>query len=129
VALAVIDLYTEGGMLAQGQVAGRHLETRLAELSSHPLVGEARFRGLLAGVEIVADKATRERFPRELKLADRLFARGYQNGVIFRAFADDIIGLAPALCCSTEDIDLIVDRVRSTLDDMLELPEVRAQLR
>lgn len=129
VGLEVLRLYTEEGILAKGQRAGAHFEERLAGLAGHPLVGEVRARGLLAGVELVADKASKEKFSREAKLPDHLFARGYANGVIFRAFADDIIGLAPPLCCSESEIDLIVERLEKTLDDVLALPEVRAGLR
>jgi adenosylmethionine-8-amino-7-oxononanoate aminotransferase len=129
VALEVLRLYDEGGILANGQRVGAYFEERLATLAEHPLVGEVRARGLLAGIEIVADKATKQKFSRAVKLADHLFARGYANGVIFRAFADDIIGLAPPLCCSEREIDLIVSRLRQTLDDMLAIPEVEAELR
>jgi adenosylmethionine-8-amino-7-oxononanoate aminotransferase len=129
VALEVLRLYDEGGILANGQRVGAYFEERLATLAEHPLVGEVRARGLLAGIEIVADKATKQKFSRSVKLADHLFARGYANGVIFRAFADDIIGLAPPLCCSEREIDLIVSRLRQTLDDMLAIPEVQAELR
>ncbi|MGO4738798.1 aminotransferase class III-fold pyridoxal phosphate-dependent enzyme [Bosea sp. 2KB_26] len=128
VALEVLRLYDEGGILANGQRVGAYFEERLATLADHPLVGEVRARGLLAGVEIVADKVTKEKFSRAAKLSDHLFARGYANGVIFRAFADDIIGLAPPLCCSESEIDLIIARLRQTLDDMLALPEVKAEL-
>lgn len=129
VALEVLRLYDEGGILANGQRVGAYFEERLATLAGHPLVGEVRARGLLAGIEIVADKVTKEKFSRAVRLADHLFARGYANGVIFRAFADDIIGLAPPLCCSESEIDLIVTRLRQTLDDMLAIPEVGAELR
>ncbi len=129
VALEVLRLYDEGGILANGQRVGAYFEERLATLADHPLVGEVRARGLLAGVEIVADKVTKEKFSRAAKLSDHLFARGYANGVIFRAFADDIIGLAPPLCCSESEIDLIIARLRQTLDDMLALPEVKAELK
>lgn len=129
VALEVLRLYDEGGILANGRRVGAYFEERLATLADHPLVGEVRARGLLAGVEIVADKVTKAKFSRAAKLPDHLFARGYANGVIFRAFADDIIGLAPPLCCNESEIDLIVARLRQTLDDMLALPEVNAELK
>ena len=129
VALAILDLYTQGGLLQQGQAAGERLDARLSELAAHPLVGEVRSRGLLAGIEIVADKASKTRFSREARVAEKLTARSRENRVIFRAFADDIIGLAPALCCTGGDIDLIVERVRRCLDDMLDLREIRAELR
>ncbi|WP_439491851.1 aminotransferase class III-fold pyridoxal phosphate-dependent enzyme [Bosea sp. (in: a-proteobacteria)] len=128
VALEVLRLYDEGGILANGQRVGAYFEKKLATLADHPLVGEVRARGLLAGIELVADKASKDKLPRSVKLADHLFARGYANGVIFRAFADDIIGLAPPLCCSESEIDLIVSRLRQTLDDMLDLPEVQAAM-
>ena len=128
VGLEVLRLYTEGGILANGQRSGERLSACLAELASHPLVGEVRARGLLAGIEIVADKATRAKLPPELKVSEFLFRQGYRNGVIFRAFADDIIGLAPALSCTAGEIDLIAARVRKTLDDALAVPEIRAAL-
>ncbi|MCV9941127.1 aminotransferase class III-fold pyridoxal phosphate-dependent enzyme [Boseaceae bacterium BT-24-1] len=128
VALEVLRLYEEGGILANGQRVGAYFEERLATLADHPLVGEVRARGLLAGIELVADKVTKQKLPRETKLPDHLFARGYANGVIFRAFADDIIGLAPPLCCSEAEIDLIVTRLRKTLDEVMALPEVAAGL-
>lgn len=129
VALEVIRLYEEGGILANGQRAGRYFEDRLATLSDHPLVGEVRARGLLAGVELVVDKAAKTKPPKDAKLSQHLFDRGYANGLIFRAFADDIIGLAPPLCCTDAEIDEIVAKLRKTLDEMLELPEIKAALR
>jgi adenosylmethionine-8-amino-7-oxononanoate aminotransferase len=98
----------------------------LAGIADHPMVGDTRGRGLLGAIELVADKHSKARFDPSLKLADRLFERGYQNGVIFRAFADNIIGLAPALCASDDEMDMIFARVRNTLDDLLEEADIRA---
>ncbi|WP_342363493.1 aminotransferase class III-fold pyridoxal phosphate-dependent enzyme [Terrarubrum flagellatum] len=128
VALEVIRLYEEGGVLANGQASGAHFERKLAKLADHPLVGDVRARGLVAGIELVADKRTRAKFPKELRVADHLARFGEENRVIFRAFADDVIGLAPALTLTTAEIDLLVSRIAKTLDDVLELPEVRGAL-
>lgn len=125
VGLEVLRLYTEGGILANGQASGAHFERRLAELGSHPLVGDVRSRGLLAGLELVANKSTREKFDRGLKLHEKIAAAGYANGLIFRAFADDIIGLAPPLSCSIAEIDLLIERLQKTLDDVLDIQDVR----
>jgi adenosylmethionine-8-amino-7-oxononanoate aminotransferase len=126
VALEVLRLYTEGGILANGQAVGRRFAAGLADLSHHPLVGEARGRGLLGALELVADKATKRSFDPALKLPDRLFAGAYRNGVIFRAFGDGMIGLAPALCCTDGEMDLIFERIRKSLDDLLEESDIRA---
>ena len=52
-----------------------------AGLAAHPLVGEARYRGLLGALELVSDKASKCGFDPALGLADRLFDTGYANGL------------------------------------------------
>ena len=125
IGLEVMRLYTEGGLLANGQAVASRFDAGLAGLAEHPLVGEARGRGLLGALELVADKGSRRRFDPALGLPGRLFETGYRNGVIFRAFADNIIGLAPALCCSDDEMDLIFARIRKTLDALLDEPDIR----
>ncbi|WP_083900891.1 aspartate aminotransferase family protein [Azospirillum sp. B4] len=128
IGLEVLRLYTEGGILANGQhVAGR-FKAGLDGLADHPLVGDVRGQGLLGAIELVTDKTSKTRFDAALKIPDRLFAEGYRNGVIFRAFGDGILGLAPALCCTEDEMDLIFARIRRTLDGILDQPDVRAAL-
>lgn len=124
--LATLKLYTEGGLLANGQTMGDRFNARLERLRDHPLVGDVRGRGLLAAVELVSDKAAKTKFDPDLKLSERLFEAAYRNGLILRAFTDDVLGFAPPLSCTEDEIDLIVERVRSTLDTVLDLKEVRA---
>lgn len=124
----MLRLYTDGGMLANGQKVGARFAAGLAGIADHPMVGDARGRGLLGAIELVADKGSKARFDAALKLPDRLFAKGYDNGVIFRAFGDNIIGLAPALCASYEEMDMIFARIRKTLDDLLEEADIRAAI-
>lgn len=128
VGLAVLDLY-EGGLLAQGRRVGAYFAERLAGFADHPLVGETRGRGMLQGLELVTDKARKTKPDRALGIAGKLAAAGLENRLIFRAFADDMIGFAPPLCCTEADVDLIVERLGSTLDAVLADPAVRAALR
>jgi len=97
----------------------------LHALSQHPLVGDARACGLLGALELVASKERRTRFDPALKLPQRTFERGYQNGIVFRAFGDGTIGLAPALCCAEGEMEMIFARLRKTLDDLLAEPDIR----
>ncbi|MDB5445363.1 MAG: aspartate aminotransferase family protein [Phenylobacterium sp.] len=128
VGLEVLRLYTDGGILANGQQVARRFDAGLRRLSNHPMVGEARGRGLLGALELVADKQTKRVFDPDLRLSERLFQRAYENGVIFRAFADGSIGLAPALSCSEAEMDTIFERVAATLDGLLEQPDIRAAM-
>lgn len=125
VGLAVLDLY-EGGLLTNGEKMGARLQAGLKALESHPLVGEARGRGMLAALELVSDKAAKTPLPAEVSA--RLFERAWNAGLVIRGFAWGVIGFAPPLCCTEEEIDLILARTKFVLDQTLEDPELRGLL-
>ena len=127
VGLACLDLY-EGGLLENGVKMGARLMAGLHGLSDHPLVGEVRGRGMLAAVELVTDKAKKTPLPAAAAPATRIFDRAWQNGLVIRAFAQGVLGYAPPLCCTEDEIDQIVERTRLTLDQTLADPDVRAAM-
>jgi adenosylmethionine-8-amino-7-oxononanoate aminotransferase len=129
IGLEVLRLYNEGGLLANGQAQALRFANGLDSLLDHPLVGDSRHAGLLGAVELVADKATRARFDPALYLADRIFDAAARNKIIFRAFGDNILGFAPALCYTAGEVDMMVERVRKTLDDVLESADVRRAIK
>lgn len=129
IGLEVLRLYTEGGLLANGQAQAPRFANGLDSLLDHPLVGDSRHAGLLGAVELVADKAIRARFDPALHLADRIFDAAARNKIIFRAFGDNILGFAPALCYTAGEVDMMVERVRKTLDDVLESADVRRAIK
>ena len=61
--------------------------------------------------------------------ARRIFDRAWENGLVIRAFAHGVLGYAPPLCCTDDDIDAILERTLKTLDQTLEDPEVREAMR
>jgi adenosylmethionine-8-amino-7-oxononanoate aminotransferase len=128
VGLEVLRLYHEGGVLANGVARGPRFEQGLQQLLEHPLVGDARQRGLLGALELVTDKKTRRPFDPALRLSERIGRIAYRNGLIFRAFTDNILGFAPALCYSAAEMDLLFERLQRTLDDVLAERDVRAAL-
>ena len=128
VALEVLRIYEEGGLLANGQAMEPHFNRGLTAMLDHPLVGDARNRGLLGALELVADKATKRRFDPGLRLSERLFDIGYRNGLVFRAFGDDILGFAPALCYREAEFELLFARLSKTLDELLAAADVRRAL-
>jgi 4-aminobutyrate---pyruvate transaminase len=128
VALEVLRLYGEGGVLANGQRVAPHFAAALDGLRDHPLVGDVRHRGLLGALELVSDKATKKRFDPALGLPDRIFAAAYSNGLVFRCFGDSVLGFAPALTFTEGEFEQLAMRLRRTLDDVLAAPDVRAAL-
>jgi adenosylmethionine-8-amino-7-oxononanoate aminotransferase len=126
VALEVLRLYHEGGLLANGIAQAPRFEHGLQQLLAHPLVGDARQRGLLGALELVADKATKRPFDGGLGLSERIAEAAYRNGIIFRAFGDNILGFAPALCYREQEFDLLFERLERTLDQVLDQLDVRS---
>lgn len=128
IGLEVLRLYHEGGLLANAQALAPRFAAGLDGLLDHPLVGDSRHRGLLGALELVANKTTRARFDASLKLSDRIAASAYRNRLVFRAFGDNILGFAPALCYGEAEFEQLFTRLKRTLDDVLEDREVRAAL-
>jgi putrescine aminotransferase len=91
-----------------------YLQKRLRELSDHPLVGEVRGVGLLGAIELVKDKATRERYVgRGAGMICRTFC--FDNGLIMRAVGDTMI-ISPPLVISFAEIDELIEKARKCLD-------------
>jgi putrescine aminotransferase len=91
-----------------------YLQMRLRELADHPLVGEVRGLGMLGAIELVKDKATRERHQgRGAGMICRQFC--FDNGLIMRAVGDTMI-IAPPLVISREEVDELVSKARLCLD-------------
>jgi len=129
IGLEVMRLYHEGGLLANGIARAPRFAQGLDALLAHPLVGDSRHRGLLGALELVADKDTKQGFDAALKLPDRIASAAYANGLVFRAFGDNILGFAPALCFTESEFDLLFERLEKTLDDVLAHADVRAALK
>src|SRR5215467_11573357 len=80
-ALATLDVIEHQGLLRNTEEVGNHLLRRMGEWpKKHKLVGEVRGFGLMIGVELVKDKATKERAPEE---RDRVVELAFERGVLF----------------------------------------------
>lgn len=128
IGLEVMRLYHEGGLLANGVARAPQFAQGLRDLLQHPLVGDARSRGLLGALELVADKSSKARFDPALRLYERIAEAAYRNRIVFRAFNDNVLGFAPALCYTEADFALLFARLKATLDEVLAQADVRRAL-
>ena len=95
---------------------GPYLATALAaRLGDHPIVGEVRSFGMLAAIEIVKDKATRERFANVGHAGAVVRDHAIANGMMLRAVGDTMI-LSPPLIWMRETIDMACERIARALD-------------
>jgi L-2,4-diaminobutyrate transaminase len=113
--LKVID---ELGLIDNAGRVGAYFKSALqAAVSDHPSVGEVRGEGLLLAVEFVADKAARRLYDPQGQAGARVAAALLEQGVIGRAMPQgDILGLAPPLCLTTAEADIIVEAVTRAVE-------------
>jgi adenosylmethionine-8-amino-7-oxononanoate aminotransferase len=107
VALRNIRILEDEQLVARAGTAGQRLLERLRTLESLDNVGHVRGRGLMAAVEIVADKATKQLHPAELQLSQRLFEALLERGLYTRVLLD-CLALAPPFVISDAEIDRAV---------------------
>ena len=84
--------------------------------ASHPLVGEVRGVGLMAAVELVADKQSRTRFDESLGVGQFCMNKALEHGLVLRALGDSI-AFSPPLIVSEAEIEIILDRFGEALQD------------
>ena len=83
-------------------------------------MGEVRGLGLIAAVELVANKETRENFDPKLAVAPTLVNKALEHGAILRAMAGDAIAFSPPLVITGDELDLLVDGFAKALDETLD---------
>ena len=118
VASETLDIYEEENIIEHVRQMEPFFLNGLNELSSHPLVGEVRGKGLLAGVEIVANKKTKKAFDPKLGVGKYCAERAEFHGLIIRAIGDTISFCPPLIITETE-IALMISRFKKALDDTL----------
>ena len=107
VALRNLQLIEEEGLVERAAATGARLLEQLRTLETYDHVGDVRGLGMMAAVEVVADKATKQPFPPEAHVTERLAEALLARGLFTRLVADTIC-LAPPLITSDEQIDRIV---------------------
>ncbi len=119
VAVETLKIYDEIDIVGKVREVGPYFQAQLRErFADHPLVGEVRGVGLIAGVELVEDKEARRNFAPARKIGPRLVKHAEEHGLICRAMVFDTIGFSPPLIISRAEIDELLDRFGRALDDL-----------
>ena len=110
--LEVIAILERERLVANAKTVGAHLQRRVGELASCPLVAEVRGEGMLAAVELADDPPGAA-----VRLAAEAAERAYQQSVLVRAQADHI-GIYPPLIFNETMIDQVIDTLASVLANL-----------
>jgi len=127
--LATLSYLEKHRLVERAAQMGSVLHERLRSLQNEgagaSIVGDVRGKGMLAGIEFVADRETKAPFPRSLKMVERLVEAGLQRGLVLwpnTGHADgingDLVMIAPSFTISEEQIEELVTLLRTSLEDV-----------
>jgi len=135
-ALANIEVLEEEKLVENAAKMGKHLKDRLKELEeNHKSIGETRSLGLVAGIELVKNRETKEpfvdedlflywrRFDPKYLIAEKVVSKAYKMGLIVSAFKSaNTIRISPPLCITEDEVDKGMD----ILDEALKEADAQA---
>ena len=116
-ALRNIQIMEDEELPQNADAMGSYLLDGLRELyARHQTIGAVRGKGLMCGVEVVKDRDTKETFPSNVKLGDRMTGMFRQKGLLLRG--GDGMNIAPPLCANRDDVDEIITVMDSVFTDL-----------
>ena len=116
--IANLDIIEKEGIVEKARKTGEYFQQHMQNtFAQHPLVGEVRGVGLLAALEFVVNKSTKERFDASLKVGPQVAAACMGNGLIARAMPHgDILGFAPPLIVTNSEVDQIIELTEKSVN-------------
>jgi adenosylmethionine-8-amino-7-oxononanoate aminotransferase len=118
VALRNLQIFEDEHLVERAEKMGRRLNEGMARLLEMPNVGNVRGLGLMAAVEVVADKASRQPFGPSDAIGPKLVRAMRERGVITRAKGESIL-FAPPLIITEEQIDTMVNVTAESIDEVM----------
>jgi adenosylmethionine-8-amino-7-oxononanoate aminotransferase len=107
----------EEGVLERGKDLGGYLGRLLHEfIEPMPSVGSVRRRGLMIGIELVADRETGRSFPVEQFRGVKVCEAARKHGVILRPLGDVVVWMPP-FCMSRDEADLLATATMHAIED------------
>jgi adenosylmethionine-8-amino-7-oxononanoate aminotransferase len=107
-ALASLDLFERDALLDRVAASSEIVRRRLGPVTELPHVGEIRQRGLMIGIELVRDRATKEAFDWKLAAGQHVCRRARELGMITRPLGD-VVTFVPPLATEESDLEAMLD--------------------
>lgn len=119
VALATLDIIEKEDLPSQAATNGEAMLQKLhAALDDHPHVGNVRGQGMMHGIEIVKDKATKEWFEPEFGLGGKL-TKAMMDRNLYTRVRSEVICNAPPLNTDVSTLDEMVSIYKDSIEEVL----------
>jgi 4-aminobutyrate---pyruvate transaminase len=116
VALETLKIYEERDIVGHVRRISPRFVSGIQRFADHPLVGEVRAIGLMAGIELVRHKATRQPFDAKAGVGAYFEERAQEHGLIMRGRGEQLV-MAPPLIITEAEIDEVLSRLARALDE------------
>ncbi|OXM83631.1 aspartate aminotransferase family protein [Paenibacillus rigui] len=124
-ALKNLEIMEREGLVERSRALGQRLEEQTAELLQHPFTGDLRSFGFMLGIELVADKQTKEPLP--LAAVGKIIAGCKAKGLLIGKNGDTVAGfnnvltIAPPLSSTDDDVDFLLAALKQTMEEVKPL--------
>jgi len=118
-ALKAIEIYRRENLFKHAAQMGDYMQSRLQDFAEHPLVGEIRGKGLIAAVELVANKERRESFV-DGKVGAMTKQYCQDQGLLIRAVSGNCLAFCPPLIINDGQIDEMISMFEAALKQTLD---------
>jgi len=122
VALKTLEIYQRDNVFDHAAKIGAYMQKRLGEFVNHPLVGEVRGKGMIAAIELVANKQTGLAF-KDGSVGNFAMQACQNNGLICRAVAGSSLAFCPPLIVNAAQIDEMIEKTAKSLDQTLDFAQ------
>ena len=117
-ALATIQYIEQNGLLEHAQRMESIIADRLAEMhAKHESIGDVRVKGMLAAIELVSDRKTKEKAIDE---AEKVMYRCMERGLSFKVGSGNVLTLVPPLITTQEQLERALDIIDEAIIEICE---------
>ena len=114
-ALASLDIFREDHTLERNRALAARMSERVRELAEHPHVAEVRQRGMIAAIELTADKGSRTPYPWQQRRGLTVYRHALTRGVLLRPIGA-VVYFMPPYVITPAEIDLMVEVAREGIE-------------
>jgi len=116
-ASATIDIIEEENLLQRAEKTGTYIKERFNDMKDrYPIIGDVRGIGLSIGVDLVANRITKER---SSIAASKICYRCWEKGLILTFFSKNVLRIQPPLVITMEQVDKAIDIIDESINDYL----------
>jgi adenosylmethionine-8-amino-7-oxononanoate aminotransferase len=126
VALAVLNYMDKNNLVENAAEKGMYLKEKMGKISAvSEIIGDVRGKGLLLGIEFVRNKMTKQPFPKEMDLVNKVVSANFAEGLLVypanagkRGIDGDAVIIAPPMTITYEEVDDLVYRFKRSLEEV-----------